>query len=286
MNKIIRIGTYKTDLAAKQAATIAELIKPSGYTPELVFISPHEAPESKLLKGSVDMVAHSAKYIGAELPDELELIAFSERKWMSDVIISTQSSLNLKEDTLKFGASSARGVAFLRHFYPLSKTTLVQGTFQSRIKKLKNKTVDALLLAHEDVVALGFENHIIETLDTSYFVPAVGQGSIGLVCHKKLSFDKKEVVQRWVNHEETEDCIRAERAFLKLVQGTSKHPVFGFAQFEGNLITLKAGIISPDGKQVIKVKRSSTLAESKELGKKIAIEVLANGGDSILKHIQ
>jgi hydroxymethylbilane synthase len=145
---------------------------------------------------------------------------------------------------------------------------------------------DALLLAYAGVHRLGYNHLIIEKLETSYFVPAVGQGSVAVECHKKLSFDKKEIIQRWVNHNETEDCIRTERSFLKTLQGGCSIPAFGYAYFENNLITLKAGIISLDGKQVVKTKRTSTVAESKELGKKVAHEVLINGGDKILHDIR
>jgi hydroxymethylbilane synthase len=145
---------------------------------------------------------------------------------------------------------------------------------------------DALLLAYAGVHRLGYDHLIVEKLETSYFVPAVGQGSIAVECHKKLAFNKKEVIQRWVNHEETEDCIRTERSFLKTLEGGCSIPAFGYAQFEGNLITLKAGIISLDGKQVVKTKRSSTIADSKELGEKIAFEILRDGGEKILHEIR
>jgi hydroxymethylbilane synthase len=151
---------------------------------------------------------------------------------------------------------------------------------------MKEGEYDALLLAYSDVHNLGYDSLIVEKIETSYFVPAVGQGSIVVECHKKLSFDKKEVIQRWVNHEETEDCIRTERSFSKTLNRGYNIPVFGYAQYEGNLITLKAGIISLDGRHVVKTKRSSTVAESKELGKKVAMEVLQNGGDKILQEIQ
>jgi hydroxymethylbilane synthase len=151
---------------------------------------------------------------------------------------------------------------------------------------MKEGEYDALLLAYSDVHHLGYDNLIVEKIETSYFVPAVGQGSIVVECHKKLSFDKKEVIQRWVNHEETEDCIRTERSFLKTMNGGCSIPTFGYAHFEGSLITLKAGIISLDGQQVVKTKRSSTRAESKELGKRVALEVLQQGGDKILAGIR
>jgi len=305
MNKIIRIGTRGSKLAIWQAEYVASLIKPSGYTTEIVPVETKgdkildvtiskigskgvftEELEAKLLDGSIDIAVHSAKDLASDLPDELELIAFTERELANDVLISTNNKINLKTDKIKIGTSSTRRVAFLKHFFPQTEAVSVRGNLQTRIKKMEEGECDALLLAYAGVHRLGFDHLIIEKLETSYFVPAVGQGSIAIECHKKLAFNKKEVIQRWVNHVETEDCVRTERSFLKTLQGGCSIPAFGYAYFEGNLITLKAGIISLDGKQVVKSKRSSTIADSKELGEKIAIEVLKDGGEKILNEIR
>src|SRR5690606_6703303 len=133
---------------------------------------------------------------------------------------------------------------------------------------------------------MGYTNLITEQLSTSYFVPPVGQGSIAVECHKKLAFEKKEIVERWVNDPQTASCLRTERAFLKTLEGGCSIPSFGFAWLEGNTITLKAGIISLNGQQVVKVKRSAPVDEGKELGKSVANEVLVNGGAEILHQIR
>ena len=157
---------------------------------------------------------------------------------------------------------------------------------QTRLSKLQNGECDALLLAYAGVHRMGYDNLIVEKIETSYFVPSVGQGSIAIECHKKLNFGKKEILQRWVNHPETEACIRAERSFLKTMQGGCSVPVFGYAHFEGPLVTLKGGIISLDGQQVIKAKRSGPVEDVKELGESVAQEVLARGGAEILKSLK
>ena len=113
-----------------------------------------------------------------------------------------------------------------------------------------------------------------------------GQGTIAIECHKKLSFAKKEIIGRWVNHPETEACIRAERSFLKAIQGGCSIPVFGYAHLEGNLISLKGGIISLDGTQVIKIKQNGIIEDAKELGEAVAKQVLSRGGAEILKSIK
>jgi hydroxymethylbilane synthase len=142
------------------------------------------------------------------------------------------------------------------------------------------------MLAYAGVHRLGWDGMIVDKIETSYFVPAVGQGTIAIECHKKLDFKKKDALQRYVNHPDTEDCLRTERAFLKTLQGGCSIPSFGYAHYEGNLITLKAGIISLDGKRVVKVKDSAPAIESKELGRRVALEVLAEGGQEILDKIR
>jgi hydroxymethylbilane synthase len=305
MNKIIRIGTRGSKLALWQANHVAEMIKPSGYRTEIIPIETRgdkildvtiakigskgvftEEIEEKLLDGSIDIAVHSAKDLSSELADELELIAFTEREIVNDVVLSFDKTLTLKRENINIGTSSTRRVAFLKHFYPHAHAHSVRGNIQTRVEKLKAGGFDALILAYAGVHRLGFDDLIVERIETSYFVPPVGQGSIAIECHKKLAFDKKEIIERWVNHTPTEDCIRAERAFLKTLEGGCSIPSFGYAWLEGNVLTLKAGIISLDGKQVIKVKRSGPVEDGKELGKTIATEVLANGGASILATIR
>jgi hydroxymethylbilane synthase len=145
---------------------------------------------------------------------------------------------------------------------------------------------DALLLAYAGVYRLGFQDMIVEKIETSYFVPPVGQGSIAVECHRKLSFDKKEIITRWVNDEKTEDCIRAERSFLKTLHGGCSIPSFGYAHYEGEMLTVKGGIISLDGHRVVKIKKSGRPDDHKEIGEAVANEVLQSGGQQILDEIR
>jgi hydroxymethylbilane synthase len=305
MNKTIRIGTRGSKLALWQAEHIASLIKASGYQPEIVPIETKgdkildvsiakigskgvftEEIEQKLLDGSIDIAVHSAKDLASDMPEELELIAFTERESVNDVLVSTNAKINLKTPGIKIGTSATRRVAFLKHYYPHAEAVSIRGNLQTRFSKLKAGEYDALILAYAGVHRMGYDEFIVEKIETSYFVPAVGQGSIAVQCHKKLSFDKKQVLERWVNHPETEDCIRAERAFLKTLHGGCSIPAFGYAHHEGSLITLKAGIISLDGQRIIKSKHEASPDQGKELGEKVAAEVLKNGGEQILWEIR
>lgn len=305
MNKTIRIGTRGSKLALWQAEFVAGLIKPSGYQTEIVPIETRgdrildvtlskigskgvftEEIEANLLNNNIDIAVHSAKDLSSEIPDELELIAFTERELANDVMVSVRRDINPKSDKLKVGTAATRRVAFLKHFYPNIEATVIRGNLQTRFAKLQAGEYDALLLAYAGVHRMGYDNLIIEKIETSYFVPAVGQGTIAIECHKKLSFQKKEIIARWVNHPETENCLRAERSFLKTLQGGCSIPAFGYAHYDGALITLKGGIISLDGKRIVKAKRTGPPEDVKELGEAVANEVLINGGAEILQQIR
>jgi hydroxymethylbilane synthase len=305
MNKTIRIGTRASKLALWQAEHVAELIKPSGYQTVIVPMETRgdkilnvsiakigskgvftEEIEEQLLEGTIDIAVHSAKDLSSDIQDELELIAFTEREDVNDVIVSYQKGIDLKKDPLKIGTSATRRVAFLKHFFPQTEAVSIRGNLQTRLAKLKDGACDALLLAYAGVHRMGYDELIVEKIETSYFVPAVGQGSIAIECHKKMSFDKKEIIERWVNHPATEDCIRAERAFLKTLHGGCSIPAFGYAHYENNTIVLKAGIISLDGRQIVKVKKSASPDDVRELGELVGEEVLQNGGADILRSIR
>jgi hydroxymethylbilane synthase len=302
----MRIGTRASKLALWQAEHVAELIRASGCRTEIVPMDTKgdkildvsiakigskgvftEEIEEKLLDGSIDIAVHSAKDLASDLHEDLELLAFTEREEVNDVLVSYDRNIELASGKpLRIGTSSTRRVAFLKHFYPNAQAVSIRGNLQTRLAKLKAGECDALLLAYAGVHRMGYDELIVEKIATSYFVPAVGQGSIAIECHKKLGFEKKDIIAQWVNHIATEDCIRAERAFLKTLHGGCSIPAFGYAHMEENLIILKGGIISLDGSQVVKVKKTGSPDDFRELGEAVGEEVLRTGGREILQNIR
>ena len=119
MNKTIRIGTKGNKLGLWQAEYVANLIKPSGYTTEIISVEddhsgdPKKNLEMKLLNGTIDIVVHHGKDVPSELHEELELVAFTERELPNDALISHQKDLDPKSDKVKIGASSIRRLAFI-----------------------------------------------------------------------------------------------------------------------------------------------------------------------------
>lgn len=246
-----------------------------------------EEIEDQLKAGSIDIAVHSAKDMQSSLPEGFELIAFMERERCNDVIVSRNQANTLKSgNDFVLGTSSTRRVATLKSLYPHIKTVPVRGNLQTRIRKMDEGDCDALLLAYAGVHRMGYESMITEHLNLEEFTPAVGQGSVAIEVFESLDTDKKEAIRNALNHNETETCLLAERAFLRTMDGGCSIPVFGLARLNHDRVTLQGGIISLDGSQVIRKSVEGTVSEVLKLGNRLAEDVLNAGGDKILAEIK
>lgn len=244
-----------------------------------------EELEEKLMSGEIDIAVHSAKDLQSSLPDGFEIIAFDMREKSSDVLIS-HKTIDLRTQGLVLGTSSTRRLAFLAKHFPHISTVSVRGNLQTRIRKMKDGACDALWLAYAGVHRMGYDEMIVHEFDQQEFIPAVGQGSVAIEVYESLSQEKRDAVRAAINHDDTETCLRAERAFLKTMEGGCSVPVYARAVLLENVLTLTGGIISLDGKrQITKVCNSTSNAPIKA-GEVLARSVLENGGDKILDEIK
>lgn len=323
---VIKLGTRGSKLALWQAYFIKETLEKGGLEVEIVIINTKgdqildrslskigskgvftEELEEQLRSGAIDIAQHSAKDLQSELADDLELIAFTEREKVNDVLVSFDKSLSLESGKpFVVGTSSTRRVAMLKHFYPHIKTVDMRGNLQTRMGKLESGVCDALLLAYAGVHRMGYMEHVAELIPTEKFTPAVGQGSVALECAVSLDPEKKAKIRELCNHLETEQQLLAERAFLKRLQGGCSIPVFGLAVSskqlavsskqitdENNsnlvtdncsLLTVTGGIVSLDGSEILKETVSGN--NPLELGEALAEKILSLGGDKMLAEIK
>jgi hydroxymethylbilane synthase len=336
---VIKLGTRGSKLALWQAEYIKETLENGGLQVEIVIINTKgdkildrslakigskgvftEELEEQLRSGEIDIAQHSAKDLQSELAEDLELIAFTEREKVNDVLVSFDKSLTLESGkSFVVGTSSTRRVAMLKHYYPHIQTVDMRGNLQTRLAKLESGVCDALLLAYAGVHRMGYEEHITELISTEKFTPAVGQGSVAIECAKSLDPIKKAKIRELCNHTETEQQLLAERAFLRRLQGGCSIPVFGNAiaqappaprggatiaphpqkrEFNSSinaesqilplggrgLLSLTGGIISLDGSEMLKETVSGENPE--ELGLALAEKILNLGGDRILQEIK
>jgi hydroxymethylbilane synthase len=322
----IKLGTRGSKLALWQAEYIRETLERGGLEVEIVIINTKgdqildrslskigskgvftEELEEQLRSGQIDIAQHSAKDLQSELSEDLELIAFTEREKVNDVLVSFDKSLRLDSGKpFVVGTSSTRRVAMLKHYYPHIQTVDMRGNLQTRMAKLESGVCDAIILAYAGVHRMGYEEHIAEMISTDTFTPAVGQGSVALECAVNLDPAKKAKIRELCNHAETEQQLLAERAFLKRLQGGCSIPVFAnVAPFaprggvhgndklhekvpplgaEGAWLCITGGIISLDGAEILK--ETITGMNPEEIGKALAEKILSLGGDRILEEIK
>lgn len=300
----IRIGTRGSKLALWQADYISDLLNKGGIDSEIITIETKgdkildvsiakigskgvftEEIEEQLARGSIDIAVHSAKDMQSVLPLGFELIAFTEREEVNDVILSHKESIFLS-DNIVLGTSSTRRIAILKKLYPHINTVPVRGNLQTRIKKMKDGACDALMLAYAGAHRMGYDDMIVQKLSTKEFIPAVGQGCVAIECSESLENKKKDVVRKLINNKEAEIRLLAERAYLRQLEGGCSIPVFALATIKGNEVTLRGGIVSLDGKEEVIDTATSEIIYPELAGLKLADLVLNNGGNKILKEIK
>ena len=302
----IKIGTRSSRLAVWQAEYVQTLLSAGGLTSELVLIETKgdlvldrslakigskgvftQELEDQLRSGSIDIAVHSAKDLQSSLPPDLILAAFTERERVNDVLVSRNTSLSVTSgQPFIIGTSSTRRVAMLRHFCPHIRVVDMRGNLQTRLRKLDEGQCDALLLAYAGVHRMQYDDLIAEQLPIDDFTPAVGQGSVAIEAANTLSLSKFNAIRQLTNHEPTEAALKAERSFLRRLEGGCSIPVFALATNTNGQLSLTGGLISLDGTQLLRETFVGPVAQAESLGHELAGSILGQGGDEILRSIR
>ncbi|MFO7962647.1 MAG: hydroxymethylbilane synthase [Desulfobacterales bacterium] len=304
--KKIKIGSRKSRLALWQSESVAHMMNRRGIETEIITMDTigdkkldtpiaeiggkgvfTEEIEAALKHGDLDMAVHSAKDMPSRLPEGFFLIAFTERERANDVLVSSADGPSLEDtaDPLRIGTSSVRRTALLKHFYPHVKTVNIRGNLQTRIHKMETGECDALLLAYAGVKRMQYDHMIVRHMPVTQFVPPVGQGSMAVEVYDSIDANLKAAIRNCVNHAPTEVVITAERAYLKTLQGGCSIPAFAYARYVGEAIRLIAGLVSPDGRILLKEELTGRTEEAAELGEIAGLRILQTGGKEILDEL-
>ncbi len=305
MDNLIRIGTRGSQLALWQANYVAKLLQLHGAKTEIIVLNTKgdmildkslskigskgvftAELEEALLANEIDIAQHSAKDVQSQLSEGLELIAFTKREIVNDVLVSTNPKCTLNDKNLIIGTSSTRRVALLKHYYPHVETVDMRGNLQTRIRKLQEGQCDGLLLAFAGIHRMGYTNMISQRLEIKEFTPPVGQGTVAIECAVSLTKDKKEFIKKVLNDDATSTALTAERAFLFTLQGGCSIPSFALAQLNNDMIQMQAGIVSLNGDVIVKEELTGPKENAKQIGKNLAEFVLLKGGRQILDTIK
>jgi hydroxymethylbilane synthase len=302
----IRIGTRGSKLALWQAEYVQDLLQKSGLETEIVIIETKgdkvlnasfaeigtkglftEELEVQLRNKAIDIAVHSAKDMQSQLPEDLEIIAFSEREQPFDVLISLDKNYSLDASGTKIiGTSSTRRRAILQHYYTDVEIKEARGNLQTRFRKLEEGQFEAMILAFAGVHRMHLDQYIVQKLPLNIFTPAVGQGSVAIETSRDLESAKREAIRKAINDPDTETCLLAERAFLNRLEGGCSIPAFGLAVSDCGKILMTGGVISLDGKEMIRETLEINPGSPSESGYALADKVLHSGGERILAEIR
>lgn len=241
--------------------------------------------EAALLKGEIDIAVHSMKDMPSEFPENLEISAITKREDVRDVLITkgANSFHELKEGAI-IGTSSLRRGAQLKGLRRDINIVPIRGNVQTRINKIDDMDLDGVILAAAGLNRLGLQKDISEAFDVDEIVPAVGQGALGIETRKNDVFIK-EIVSK-INHKHTEIAIKAERTFMRILNGGCHVPIGGYAFIEDEKLKMIGLVAAIEGDKIIKIYGEDELENYKELGQKIAEEVLNKGGKEILNSLE
>jgi len=255
--------------------------------------------EEAILRGEADIAVHSMKDVPTEFPDGLHLAVICEREDPRDAFIAGRKTAagNSKFMDLKKGAvvgtSSLRRSCQLLNIRPDLKIEQLRGNLDTRIRKLDEGQFDAIILAAAGIKRLGWADRITEILPPDASLPAIGQGAVGIECKSG-----DEEINRMIaplNHPETAICVRAERAFLKKLEGGCQVPIAAYARLKNRkggmpdetsqAIVIEGLVGNLDGDVIIKesIEGSPEMAES--LGLALAEKLLSRGAKKILDEV-
>ena len=233
--------------------------------------------EDELLDSKINLAVHSLKDLPTKMTDGLCVNAVVKRNDPRDAFLSniSKSFFELKPQS-KVGTSSFRRKAQLNSLRNDIYIVSMRGNIDTRIKKLKNKEFNAIVLSLAGLQMLNLEDEAKEVFSVNQMLPAVGQGAIALQCRKD---DQKTLdIIKMINDEESYCCIEAERALLEAIDGDCDTAIGGLAKLRNEKIILKSELFSNDGNKKFVVENSGNFKEAREIGYKAGEELLKKAG--------
>lgn len=234
--------------------------------------------DKAVLDERADFAVHSIKDIPTELDGELVIASILKRESPNDVLIG-KSKMKLEQlpKNSRVGTSSLRRAVQIKRKNPNVTVIPIRGNVESRVKKCLDGPFDALVLAEAGLKRLELSNQIIQRFSYLEFVPAPGQGAIGIVCRKD---NKKALgVLQKVEDKSTRYAIDAERSLIQYLNAGCRFPVGAIAipNLRTKRITLHASVFSVDGSQSINLKKSDVISNAVKVGKEVANDLLSRG---------
>ena len=241
--------------------------------------------EEALLDGRSDIAVHSMKDMPAHIPDGLCIGAVPEREAPVDVLIARAGlTLHKLGPAPKIGTSSLRRAAQLRHIRPDVQIIPLRGNLDTRLRKLVEEEMDAIVLAAAGIKRLGLAGHITEYLPPEIMLPAVGQGA--LCVETRVDDPIIAPLVAPMNHADTRWAIQAERSFLTRLEGGCQVPIAGHATLDGDHLSMIGLVADLDGKTMVRESLAGPAENAEAIGLGLAERLLKQGAGAILDSLQ
>ena len=298
----LRIATRKSPLALWQAEHVAARLR-SAHPGVDVVLLPMSTKGDQILDRSLaaiggkglfikeleialeerraDLAVHSMKDVPADLPAQFTIGAILERADPRDALVAPRAgTLDALPSGARVGTSSLRRRAQLLAARPDLRIEALRGNLNTRVRRLDEGSLDAIVLACAGLARLGWEQRIAARLPLEVSLPAVGQGAIGVECRA----DDTTILARLaaLEHPPTRVAVDAERAFSRRLGGGCQSPVAAHATLDGGRLGLRGLVASTDGRRVLRDGLSGTADAAAALGEALAQRMLAAGARELL----
>jgi len=298
----IRIATRKSPLAMWQAYYVRDALQAAhpGLEVELVTMVTKgdiilDTPLAKvggkglfvkelevaMLEGRADLAVHSMKDVPVAFPEGLGLVTICEREDPRDAFVSnTYSSIDELPEGSVVGTCSLRRQCQLKESRPDLVVKELRGNVNTRLAKLDAGEYDAIILASAGLKRLEMEERIKSFIEPEQSLPAVGQGAVGIEC--RLDDERLIKLLEPLNHKDTADRVRCERAMNIRLEGGCQVPIGSYSILEGDEIWLRALVGEPDGSKVVRGEMRGHRDDAEKMGVQLAEQLLDEGAKEIL----
>ena len=238
--------------------------------------------EENLIENNIDIAVHSLKDMESIGHKSLIIGAFVKRNDPRDSLVSKKiKKLGELNNISIIGSSSRRRELQLKKINKNITVVNLRGNIDTRIQKVEEKKLDAIIIATAGIKSLNLENKISFTFETNDMLPAVGQGIIAVQCRKKdrLIFD----IVKKINDTETSLCAIAERKMLQIIEGDCETAVGGLAEIHNNNLKLKAQLFSDLGDESFEYELTGRDIDASNVGKAVGEKLLSLAGKKFKK---
>lgn len=266
----VRLITVQTLGDRVQDRPLAEIGGKALWTKEL---------DRALIDGEIDFAVHSMKDVETRLAPGIALAAVLPRADPRDRLVGADSLAALPAGAV-VGSSSPRRVAQLLHRRPDLAAVSLRGNVETRLRAIAEGRVAATFLAAAGLDRLGIDAGVALPLES--WLPAAAQGIVGMTCRD--NDDRAKALLAAVNHGSSLVALRAERAVLEGLGG-SCHTAVAVHAVPGQVVDIRAELLSPDGRDCVTAKVSGS-GDPRELGLQLAGRLLARATSSILASLE